>query len=150
MKFWRSSRKRKRNKLPSPSTIGSINRLSDPQKREIYSRVIPTALLDKFEISPDLCDDQGNDLFIINGSPRRSSAEISLYHQYQFPDPVLYGHITDTINEQIHILFYVLNDPYKPRYDIDRLQNGKLTQLGAEDNREHHERSGSAPIHVLS
>jgi hypothetical protein len=43
---------------------------------------------------------------------------------------VLYGDITDTINGQIHILFYVLNDPESPRFDIDRLPDGRLTQLG--------------------
>ncbi|MFC1996538.1 hypothetical protein ACFLXI_02885 [Chloroflexota bacterium] len=105
--------------------------MSKNQKRAIYTRVLPPELIDKYHINPNLIDDQGRDLFNINCPAGSASAEISLYHQYGFPDPVLYGHITDTINAQIHILFYVLNDPYAPRFNIDRTPDGRLTQLGA-------------------
>jgi hypothetical protein len=33
-----------------PSTIGGINRLPEEEKRKIYSRVIPTQLLDRFNL----------------------------------------------------------------------------------------------------
>jgi hypothetical protein len=114
-----------------PSTIGGINRLPVEGKRAVYARVIPPSLLKKFEIRPEMRDDQGRDLFELNCPAGHTNAEISLYHQHDFPDPVLYGHITDTINAQIHILFYVMNDPYSPRYDIDRLPDGRPTQLGS-------------------
>ena len=130
MKPWDRPAKFNAKNLKHPSTIGGINRLSDEEKRAIYARVLPTELLKKFEIDPSLIDEQGRSLFLINATPGSSTAEISLYHQHGFIDPILYGHITDTINAQIHILFYILNDPYAVRYDIDRLPNGQLTQLG--------------------
>jgi len=130
MKPWSNPPKSKEKPLAFPSTIGAINRLSENQKRAIYARVIPQKLFEKFQINPDLVDDQGRDLFILNCPYESTNAEISLFHQHAFPDPVLYGHITDTINGQIHILFYVLNNPSAPRFDIDRLPNGQLTQLG--------------------
>ena len=114
------------------STIGAINRLPDVEKRKIYARTIPRELMQKYEISPNLLDHQGRDLLEIIAPVNSTSVEIWLYHQYGFPDPVLYGHLTDTINEQIHILFYVLNDPFSRRYDIDRLPDGTLTQLGSQ------------------
>jgi hypothetical protein len=130
MKPWDSAAKYNSKKLKNPSTIGGISRLADEEKRAIYSRVLPSELLEKFEIDPSLVDGQGRDLFLINAPSGSSTAEISLYHQHGFVDPVLYGHITDTINAQIHILFYILNDPRAARYDIDRLPDGQLTQLG--------------------
>jgi acetoin utilization protein AcuC len=55
---------------------------------------------------------------------------MSLYHQHGFPDPILYGHITDTLNEQIHVLLYVLNNPEGPRFDVDRMPDGTPTMFG--------------------
>jgi len=130
MKPWSNSPNLSEGKLSRPSSIGGINRLPEDEKRAIYARVIPSGLLEKYQIKTDLVDDNGRDLFILNCPTKSTSAEISLYHQHSFPDPVLYGHITDTINAQIHILFYVLNNPNAARFDIDRLPDGRLTQLG--------------------
>jgi hypothetical protein len=115
-----------------PSTIGGINLLPTPDKRRVYARIIPAALLDRFRLNPFLTDKQGRDLFQLKCPPGSTSTEVSLYHQFDFPDPILYGHITDTINGQLHILLYVLNDPSSPRFDIDRLADGTPTELGTE------------------
>ena len=56
--------------------------------------------------------------------------ELALYHRANFPDPILYGHLTDTINGQIHVLLYILNDPDSPRFDVDRMPDGRPTQFG--------------------
>jgi hypothetical protein len=42
-------------------------------------------------------------------------------HKIDFPDPILYAHLTDTINGQIHVLLYILNDPDSPRFDVDKM-----------------------------
>jgi hypothetical protein len=118
--------------MSKPSTIGGINRLPEPQKREIYTRVIPPELFDKYNINPFLFDIQGHDLLKIVAPAGSTSTEISLFHRHGFPDPVLYGHITDTINGQLHILLYVLNDPESERFDVDRLPDGTPTKFGAE------------------
>lgn len=113
-----------------PSTIASINKLSDGDKREIYSRLFPQALIDRFNLSPDFHDENGNDLINIKGLPGSTSVEIELRHQFDFPDPILYGHMTDTLNGQIHVLLYILNDPESPRFNVDRLENGRKTIFG--------------------
>jgi len=131
MKPWQTPSKFDANHQKHPSTIGGINQLPADEKRAIYARVIPPELLKKYKIDPDMIDEQGRDLLIINAPTNRTSAEISLYHQFGFIDPILNGHITDTINAQIHILFYVLNDPSSARFNIDRMPDGRLTQLGS-------------------
>ncbi len=52
------------------------------------------------------------------------------FHQADFPDPILYGHLTDTVNGQIHVLLYILNDPNSPRFDVDRMPDGRPTRFG--------------------
>ncbi len=114
----------------SPSTIAGINRLPVNEKREIYSRIIPHDLVDLFNLSNDFYDEQGNDLLSFKFDPGSPSVEIALKHQVDFPDPIQYGHLTDTLNGQIHVLLYILNDPRSPRFDVDLLPDGQKTVFG--------------------
>ncbi|MEE9189061.1 MAG: hypothetical protein V3U36_06815 [Anaerolineales bacterium] len=116
----------------SPSTITGINQLPVKEKREIYSRMIPQTLLDRFHISTDFFDEHGNDLLSFNFAAESPSVEMVLKHQIDFPDPIQYGHLTDTMNGQIHILLYILNDPDSPRFDIDRMPDGQNTVFGTQ------------------
>jgi acetoin utilization protein AcuC len=75
-----------------------------------------------------LTDEGGKELLTIKAS--NHSVEIALRHESTFPDPVLYGHLTDTLNGQIHILLYILNDPFSSRFDVDRLPDGTRTVFG--------------------
>lgn len=113
-----------------PSTISGINKLLPNEKREIYSRIIPRALIEKFNFLPDFHDENGNDLLTINCPPKSPTIEMILKHKYNFPDPVLYGHLTDTLNGQIHVLLYILNDPNSPRFDVDKMPDGRRTEFG--------------------
>ncbi|HIE24992.1 MAG TPA: hypothetical protein EYP74_03220 [Anaerolineales bacterium] len=112
------------------STISGINNLAPHEKREIYRRIIPEELLERFKLTPYLADLQGRSLLNLKANPGSSNVEISLYHKYGFRDPVFYGHLTDTMNGQIHILLYVLNDPSAPRFDVDIMPDGQATRFG--------------------
>lgn len=116
--------------MTQPSTLGGINRLPPSEKREIYLRVIPPELFTRFKLSPYLVDVSGRDLLEIIAPPNSTSLELSLFHKKGFPDPILYGHLTDTINGQLHVLLYILNDPVMPRFDVDRLPDGTPTEFG--------------------
>ncbi len=112
-----------------PSSIGGINLLPEANKREIYSSIIPAVLFERFNIPPQNSI-RSSSFLKFKFEPGSTDAEISLFHEPRFPDPILYGHLTDTINGQIHILLYVLNDPYSNRFDVDRLPDGSLTRFG--------------------
>ena len=114
----------------TPSTIMGINRLSEGEKRAIYARLIPPVLLTRFQLSPFFVTAEGINLLALKSSPNSPSVEMSLYHRPGFADPILYGHMTDTLNGQIHILLYVLNDPDSPRFDVDRMPDGRPTVFG--------------------
>jgi hypothetical protein len=113
-----------------PASINGINRLPETEKRRMYRQIIPYKLIQRFHLTPDFHDWQGNDLLCLNAPEGSSSAEMSLYHQVGFQDPVFYGHITDTVNGQIHVLLYILNDPDSPRFNVDCLPDGTDTQFG--------------------
>lgn len=111
-------------------TIGGINLLPEDQKREIYCGLIPRELLERFNIPRSFMDAQGRSLIQAKWAPGNPSAELSLFHRADFPDPILYGHLTDTLNGQVHILLYILNDPESPRFDVDRMPDGQPTKFG--------------------
>lgn len=115
-----------------PSTISGINRLPRPEKRAIYSKIITPELLELFHISSNFQDEEGRDLLEINGPTGSTNAEMALYHYYNAPDPVFYGHVTDTLNRQIHILLYSLNDPTGQRFNVDRMPDGRKTNFGTQ------------------
>lgn len=110
-----------------PSTIGGINKLTEDEKRAIYARYIPRELVHKFNL-PDLIDNK--ELLQFRFEPGSSNVEMRLYHQADFIDPILYAHLTDTLNGQIHVLLYILNDPDSPRFDVDRMPDGSATKFG--------------------
>ena len=113
-----------------PSTIMGVNQLPLEEKREVYTRLIPPLLVKRLNINPNFITDEGIDLFSLKASPDSSNVEMALYHKPGFPDPVLYGHLTDTLIGQIHVLLYTLADPDSPRFDVDRLADGRSTVFG--------------------
>lgn len=114
----------------TPSTIAGINRLPEPEKRAIYTRAIPPELFKRFNLDPQKLREPGSEYLKMRCPEGSSSTNLSLFHEPDFPDPVLYGQIQDNLNGQIHILLYVLNDPASPRFDVDRMPDGSKTNFG--------------------
>jgi hypothetical protein len=114
-------------KTMQPSTIGGINKLPENEKRAIYARYIPRELINKFNL-PELAGSK--ELLQFRFASGSSDVEMSLYHQVGFQDPLLYAHLADTLNGQIHVLLYILNDPEAPRFDVDKTPDGSPTRFG--------------------
>jgi len=115
-----------------PYSITHINNLSHQEKRDIFIHLIPDEVFDRFNLRPDLYDNQGHDLIEIRGKQNAQSLEVSIYHEYGFKDPLIYSHLTDTLNSRIHVLLYIMNDPESPRFDTDRMPDGTKTIFGTE------------------
>jgi hypothetical protein len=112
-----------------PTTIGGINNLPEDEKRAIYMRIIPRGLLERFHL-PGADSRRIQNFTNFKFAPGSSDVELSIFHEERFPDPILYGHLTDTLNGQIHILLYILNDPESPRYNVDVTPDGQTTRFG--------------------
>ena len=110
-----------------PSTIGGINKLPENEKRATYARYIPKELIKKFNLS-DLTNNQ--DLLKFRFAEGSSDVEMMVYHQKDFPDPILYAHLADSMHGQIYVLLYILNNPVSPRFSVDKMPDGRPTQFG--------------------
>ncbi len=116
--------------MTQPYTIGGINQLPEDEKHKIYCDLIPRELLERFSLPRSFVDAQGRSLLQAKWAPGNPSVELALFHQADFPDPILYGHLTDTVTGQIHVLLYILNDPNSPRFDVDKMPDGRPTRFG--------------------
>ncbi len=124
----------------TPSTIGGINKLQEMEKREIYARYIPLEVIEKFKLG-DLT--RNKELLQFRFAEGSSDVEMMLYHKPNFPDPILYAHLADSMNGQIFILLYILNDPSAPRFDVDKMPDGSPTQFGIRKRNIEAERSAT-------
>ena len=113
-----------------PASIATINLLPWDEKKDTYCRFIPSELLQRFTIHPDFTDVHGRSLITLSCEAGTSDVELDLRHRIDAEDPLLYAHLTDTINGQIHVLLYVVNDPDSPRFDVDRMPDGTRTRFG--------------------
>lgn len=111
-------------------SIAGINNLPEQEKRNIFLKLIPGQIYERFSLPRTLIDEQENNLLIIKGKPGSQSLELYLYHQAGFQDPILYSHLVDTLIGQIHVLLYIMNDPDSPRYNVDRMPDGTKTEFG--------------------
>ena len=93
----------------------------------MYSRYIPAELTEKFHLENVA---ENRDLLRFRFAEGSSDVEMMLYHQADFPDPILYAHLADSMNGQIFILLYILNDPASPRFDVDKMPDGSPTGFG--------------------
>lgn len=113
-----------------PSTIREINDLPDERKRAIYQTLIPDWVFPMFQmdVTGPVLD---NSALVRFRCPHGSAAvEISIYHQPDARDPVLYLHMSDTFMSQLAVLLVIVNDPASPRFNIDVDEMGLPTQLG--------------------
>ncbi|GAK61175.1 hypothetical protein U27_01074 [Candidatus Vecturithrix granuli] len=109
-------------------TLAKINRLPLEVKRKIYAWLIPPKMLTKFQIAPEsLFTQEGEMLFRCHCQPRTSTVRIELRHQADFPDPIFLLEMTDTSFGDLEILFLNINNPFSPRFDIDRDAEGHDT-----------------------
>jgi hypothetical protein len=111
-------------------SIAGVNALPPAEKRAIYASILPAALLERFDIGPDLSTPSGEPLCEFRCAAGSTDVVVVLRHRLDAPDPVLYAHVTDTVSGQIHVLLFVLNDPDSPRFDVDRMPDGRPTEFG--------------------
>ena len=114
----------------SARSIAALNQLPLEDKLAIYTRFIPPEMIERFKISPDYKDSEGKNLLVVKCKPGSTDVVLSLRHEIDARDPLLYAHLTDTMNGQIHVLLYIVNDPYSARFDVDVMPDGTPTEFG--------------------
>ena len=113
-----------------PRSIRGINNLPEPEKYAIYRTLIIPWVYERFAIDPETLTRDGQPLVTINCPANSRAMEMSIRHEVQAEDPVMYINMVDTFNHQLMVLLVVVNDPESPRFAIDRDLNGQPTYLG--------------------
>lgn len=114
-----------------PSSIAGINLLSHAEQERIYGALIPAHILEQFQINAaHFTDARGRKLFELHSSPGSTAIEITLRHEYDAPDALMYFHLSDTRTNRIIVLLSVVNDPEAARFDVDRMPDGTRTNFG--------------------
>jgi len=112
-------------------SIRSINDLDRAAQEAIYRTLVPDELLVQYNIDPQtLSDAAGRRLVEFTCPHGTSSVEIKVWHQAGARDPLLYLHLADTVNNQLAVLLFVVNDPASPRFEVDRDWTGERTKFG--------------------
>jgi hypothetical protein len=115
-------------------SIAGLNKLDSVEQLGYWRTLFPPALLNRYHVNSEtFTDNEGRPLLVWVGPAGANSVEVSLRHQHDAPDPLVYFHLTDTIAQQIHVLLVVLNDPDSPRFDVDRMPDGRKTHFGSVD-----------------
>ncbi len=113
-----------------PNSIRGINDLPYEQKSAIYRTLIPDWVFSRFRIDPETLTIDGV-LAVKVRCPEGSRAmELSVYLAPDADDPCLYLNMADTFLGQLMVLLVVMSDPDSERYMIDRMPDGKPTNLG--------------------
>jgi len=113
-------------------SIRQINNLPQEQKEAIYRALIPPEALLRFGVPLSLTDDEGRSLLSCKCERGTGSLTLALRHRWDFVDPVLYLEMTDTPNNQLEVLLFIVNDPESERFDVDCMPDGRPTNFGVD------------------
>ena len=113
-----------------PNSIRGINALPRAEKLAIYRCLLVGWLFERFSIDPQTLTQHGESVVSINCPENSRAMEMSVRHEPDAQDPVIYINMVDTFNNQLMVLLVVINDPESPRFAIDRDEYGNPTQLG--------------------
>ncbi len=108
-----------------PQSIRAINELDRNLKEAIYLTLVPDEILEHFSIRRT-----DRECIHINCPPDTRSFEIIVYHQPRAHDPVVYLQMADTLNYQIALLLFVVNDVMSERLNVDSDESGRPTRFG--------------------
>lgn len=112
------------------TSIAAINHLAEAEKRAVYLQIIPRVLVERYQLPADFVDTDGHALVELRCLAGSTDVVLDLRVHATDVDPLLYAHVTDTMNGQMHVLLYLINDPESPRFDVDRMPDGRPTEFG--------------------
>ena len=126
-----------------PNSLREINALPEPEKRAIYSTLLPEWLFSRYGVHPETFSVDGESVVSFRYPKGSRALEITVKRYAHDRDPMLYLNMADTFNNQLLVLLVVVNDPDSPRYNTDSDEHGNFTQLGTNG------RNIKAELHAL-
>jgi hypothetical protein len=115
----------------TPIAIRNINNLAENAKRRIYRNLIPPGLLAQFDIDPiSWQGPTGQSHVRLIAEPNTGSMHIGAQLPADSPDEFFTIELHDNGINGIDLNLLLLNDPNRPRFNIDYSDDGHPTMLG--------------------
>ncbi|MBC8098908.1 MAG: hypothetical protein H7Y11_05660 [Armatimonadetes bacterium] len=135
-----------------PHSIRGINELPEPEKRAIYTSLLPDWLYTDYNIDRATLTHAGQPAVWLRCPAGSRAFEITVKQSPAEIDPILYLNMADTFNHQLIVLLLVVNDPKAPRFHTDMDEHGNRTHFGTSSRNLYAERgamnAGLAPGQV--
>ena len=107
------------------SSLQSINRLEEPEKELIYSRLLPQRLRDVLGLAENsLCNAAGERLITIIAPKGLPLVRIEARSKPDSDVVVFFLELSDTQFHQMELSFCIVRDPTSPHYAVDVDENG--------------------------
>ncbi len=108
------------------SSLQAINRLDEPEKERIYSRLLPQRLRDVLGLVENtLCNSAGERLVTIIAPKGLSLVRIEARSKPNGGVTVFFLELSDTQFHQMELSFCIVRDPNAPRYAVDVDETGR-------------------------
>ncbi|HXJ83373.1 MAG TPA: hypothetical protein VMS64_32395 [Candidatus Methylomirabilis sp.] len=113
------------------NSIQEINALPPEVAEALYARLIPGEMLERFRIDPTtLCDVNGARSVRITAPSDKPWARVEVRASAEDRDPALLVDVEMSPLSVPELAFVQITDPHRPRYAIDRDQDGRDTLFG--------------------
>lgn len=107
------------------TSILAINRLDEPEKERIYSRLLPQRLRDILGLEENrLCNSAGERLVTFIAPEGLSLVRIEARSKPESGVVVFFLELSDTQYHQMELSFCIVRDPSAPRYAVDVDERG--------------------------
>ncbi len=108
------------------SSLQAINRLDEPEKEQIYSRLLPQRLYNVLGLTENtLCNTAGERLINIIAPKGLPLVRIEARSKPDDGVVVFFLELSDTRFHQIELSFCIIRDPTSSRYDVDVDETGR-------------------------
>ncbi len=108
------------------SSLQAINRLDEPEKERIYSRLLPQRLRDVLGLAEDsLCNPAGERLISIIAPKGLPLVRIEARSKPDDGVIVFFLELSDTQFHQMELSFCIIRDPHAPSYAVDVDETGR-------------------------
>lgn len=115
------------------NSLLAINRLSQPEKERIYSRLLPQRLKDVLGLSIDpFCNAAGERLVTVIAPEGLSLVRIEVRSEPEKGVVVFFLELSDTQFQQMELSFCIVRDPDAPRYAVDTDESGRNNWFASE------------------
>jgi hypothetical protein len=114
-----------------PFTIRQLNNLPENVKRRMYRGLVPPALLTRFGIDPIQWTDASKEQRVfLKAEDNSEKVLLEAQSSADASDEFFALELADNSLNGIELNLIVLNDPAKPRFSIDRAEDGAPTMFG--------------------